>query len=43
MFFNVSNNFPMWQKKKKKSDILVEVKENMLLHGNCEESKPKDF
>lgn len=42
MFFNVSNNFPMRQKKKK-SDILVEVKENMLLHGNCEESKPKDF
>lgn len=31
------------KKKKKKTDILVEVKENMLLHGNCEESKPKDF
>lgn len=25
------------------SDILAEVKENMLLHGNCEESKPGDF
>lgn len=35
--------FQCGKKKKKKSDILVEVKENMLLHGNCEESKPKDF